>query len=161
MGSIKKLAGETVLYGMGTIVPRIFNFLLLPLHTSVFHPAQYGVITYLYAFAAFLNVVYLWGMETAYFRFATRKEADARHVFNVSVTAVIAVSTVISAALIVFRAAVADVLQIENGAHYITWLAAILWIDAVVAIPFARLRLERKPLRLPRLKLATSSFWFC
>jgi O-antigen/teichoic acid export membrane protein len=158
LGSIKKLAGETVLYGMGTIVPRIFNFLLLPLHTSVFHPAQYGVITYLYAFAAFLNVVYLWGMETAYFRFATRKEADARHVFNVSVTAVIAVSTVISAALIVFRAAVADVLQIENGAHYITWLAAILWIDAVVAIPFARLRLERKPLRFALAKISNIIF---
>lgn len=151
--AIKKLAGETALYGLGTIVPRVFNFLLLPLHTSVFQPAEYGVITYLYAFAAFLNVVYLWGMETAYFRFATRPAADARHVFNVSLTTVAGISTVISAALVVFRSAVTNVLQIENGADYLIWLAAIMWVDAVVAIPFARLRLERKPLRFAAAKI--------
>lgn len=153
LNALKKLAGETALYGLGTIVPRIFNFLLLPLHTSVFQPDEYGVITYLYAFAAFLNVVYLWGMETAYFRFATRQAANAHYIFNVSLTTVIGISTIISAALIVFRHAAADFLQIENGARYIFWLAAIMWIDAVVAIPFARLRLERKPLRFALAKI--------
>lgn len=154
MNQIKKLAGETALYGLGTIVPRLFNFLLLPLHTSVFQPAEYGVITYLYAFAAFLNVVYLWGMETAYFRFATRPSADRRHVFNVALTTVILISSVISLVLVAFRYPIAKALEIENGAKYIIWLAAIMWIDATVAIPFARLRLEHKPLRFALVKIS-------
>ncbi|MCX7636741.1 MAG: oligosaccharide flippase family protein [Cyclobacteriaceae bacterium] len=153
MNPIKKLAGETILYGLGTIVPRVFNFLLLPLHTAVFQPDDYGVITYLYAIAAFLNVVYLWGMETAYFRFATREPSDNNRIFNIALTTVIIISSTISLLLILFRKPVAHALQIENGARYIAWLAGIMWIDALVAIPFARLRLEHKPVRFAVAKI--------
>ncbi|GIV36899.1 MAG: polysaccharide biosynthesis protein [Cyclobacteriaceae bacterium] len=153
MNSLKKLAGDTALYGLGTIVPRLFNFLLLPLHTAVFHPADYGIITYLYAFAAFLNVVYLWGMETAYFRFATRTGTNARHTFNIALTTVLLVSTLLSVTIIFSADALAGFLKIQNGAKYIIWLAFIMWIDAALAIPFARLRLERRPLHFATIKI--------
>jgi O-antigen/teichoic acid export membrane protein len=153
MNPIKKLAGETAIYGLGTIVPRLFNFLLLPLHTAVFAPEAYGIITYLYAFVAFINVVYMWGMETAYFRFATRPGADAKQVFNLAQTVVVTISFSLSLLFIAFKYPLASYLNISGNEQYITWLAGIMAIDALVAIPFARLRLEKKPITFASAKI--------
>jgi hypothetical protein len=72
MNKIKKLAGQTLLYGMGSILPRMLNFLLLPIHTfSAFQREQYAVITELMAVVAVVNVVFMFGMETTFFRFST------------------------------------------------------------------------------------------
>jgi len=93
MSKIKKLAGETVLYGLGSIVPRALNFLLVPLHTrNLFSPEEYGVVTNLLAYVAFLNIVYTFGMETAYFRFATLAGNDQRKIFNLAQTSVLLIS---------------------------------------------------------------------
>src|SRR5690349_4155583 len=85
MNPIKKLAGQTVLYGMGSILPRMLNFLLVPLHTvNAFSREEYGVITKLMAIVAVVNVVFMFGMETAFFRFATKDGADRKKIFNVA-----------------------------------------------------------------------------
>ena len=62
MGKLQKLAGQTVLYGVGSFLPRFLNFLLVPLHTDVFAPADYGVISKILAFVGVLNVLYTFGM---------------------------------------------------------------------------------------------------
>ena len=78
MNPLKKLAGQTLVYGMGTIVPRLLNyFLLTPFYTRIFITGEYGVITELYAYIAFLLVLLTYGMETAFFRFA-EKEPDPK-----------------------------------------------------------------------------------
>jgi O-antigen/teichoic acid export membrane protein len=71
---LRKLAGQTAIYGVSSIVARFLNYLLTPLYTSrgVFAPAAFGVITSLYAWTAFLNVVLTYGMETTFFRFASK-----------------------------------------------------------------------------------------
>src|SRR5688572_26722441 len=92
MNKLKRLAGETVLYGLGSIIPRFLNFLLVPLHTGVFAPAEYGVITKLLAYVGVLNTVYMFGMETAYFRFASKPGADEQKVFNIAQTVVVSIS---------------------------------------------------------------------
>jgi O-antigen/teichoic acid export membrane protein len=155
MTALKKLAGETAIYGLGTIIPRLFNFLLLPLHTAVFAPEDYGIITYLYAFVAFVNIVYMWGMETAYFRFATRPGADPAQVFNLAQTVVVTISLSLSLLFIAFKFPIASYLNISGNEEYVTWLAGIMAIDALVAIPFARLRLEKKPLRFAVAKITS------
>jgi len=147
LSKISKLAGETALYGLGSIIPRFLNFLLFPLHTRVFNPEDYGVISYLYVFVAFLNIVYTFGMETAYFRFATKDGNDPKKVFNIAQTTVIILSLSLSGLFIVFASPLASSLSIQGKEHYIIWLAVIMFIDGVVALPFARLRLEKKPLR--------------
>ena len=84
MSKIKRLAGETILYGLGSMLPKFLNFLLVRLHTDVFPPEEFGIVTKLLGFVAVLNVIYTFGMETAYFRFATREGADERdHGMNV------------------------------------------------------------------------------
>lgn len=147
MSKIKRLAGETAIYGLGSILPRVINFLLILPHTSVFHPAEYGVITDLYAWVAFLNVLYTFGMETAFFRFATKEGADPVRVFNMAQTAVTIITLAISTFFVAFAGPLAAQMDIPDHPDYIIWLTGIVAIDALVAIPFARLRLEKKTMR--------------
>lgn len=147
MSNISRLAGDTVLYGLGSIIPRFLNFLLFPLHTRVFNPEDYGIVSYLYVFVAFLNIVYTFGMETAYFRFATKEGSDPTRIFNIAQTVVVILSITFSFLFIVFADPIADSLSLSGKSHYIIWLAVIMLIDGIVALPFARLRLEKKPLK--------------
>jgi O-antigen/teichoic acid export membrane protein len=153
MSKLKRLAGETVLYGLGSIVPRFLNFLLVPLHTGVFAPAEYGVITKLLAYVGVLNTVYMFGMETAYFRFASKPGADERKVFNLTQTVVVSISGSLTLIFILFAKPIAQVLQMPARTDLVIALALIMFIDAVVAIPFARLRLQKKALKFASYKL--------
>jgi O-antigen/teichoic acid export membrane protein len=153
VSKIKRLAGETVLYGLGSIFPRMLNFLLVPLHTKeMFSTAEYGEITKLYAFVGVINVVYMFGMETAYFRFATKPGADAKRIFNLAQTSIIIISGTITFLLIGFATPITASLQISNS-QFVTWLALTMLVDAIVAIPFARLRLEKRPLLFASAKI--------
>jgi len=157
MNQLKRLAGETVLYGLGSIVPRFLNFLLVPLHTSVFAPEDYGVITKLFAYVAVINIVFMFGMETAYFRFATKPCADEKRVFNLAQTIVVSISVLLSIFFIVWANPIAQFLLIPTHADLVIWLAIIMLVDAIVAIPFARLRLEKKASRFAIGKLINIS----
>jgi len=153
MGKIKRLAGETVLYGLGSILPRFLNFLLVYLHTDVFAPDEYGVITKVFAYVAVINVVFSFGMETAYFRFATKPNADEKKIFNITQTVVLCVSIVFSAIFVVFADPIATALDLEGKSDFVIWLALIMLVDAAVVIPFARLRLQKRALQFAMGKL--------
>ncbi|HNR74851.1 MAG TPA: oligosaccharide flippase family protein [Cyclobacteriaceae bacterium] len=144
MSKLKRLAGETALYGLGSIVPRMINFLQVPLHTiNMFSESEYGEITKLYAYVAVVNIIYMFGMETAYFRFATKPGADPKRIFNLAQTSVIAISGSLSLLLLLFATPVSVALQASHP-QFITWLVLTMFIDALVAIPFAQLRLQKK-----------------
>ncbi|MBT1700576.1 polysaccharide biosynthesis C-terminal domain-containing protein [Fulvivirgaceae bacterium PWU4] len=147
MGKIKRLAGETVLYGFGSIVPRFLNFLLVRLHTDAFVPEEYSVITKLFAYVAVINTLFMFGMETAYFRFANKPGADEKKVFNITLTVVIAISTLLSLIIVLMAKPIAGFLDIASRPDLVIWLALIMFTDAVVAIPFARLRLQKKAIK--------------
>lgn len=146
MQKIKQLASDTALYGLGSLVPRFLNFLLFPLQTRFFDPAEYGLLSYLYIYVAFLNVVYTFGMETAYFRFANKAGVDEERVFRTAQTFVVSISIGFSILLVLLSPAIAAHLDAPDKAYVIRWLAAVLLIDNIVAIPFARLRFRRKPI---------------
>ncbi|MFM9837434.1 MAG: lipopolysaccharide biosynthesis protein [Cyclobacteriaceae bacterium] len=155
MSKLKSLAGETVLYGLGSILPRMLNFLLVFLHTrNTFSTEEYGVLTKLMAWVAFINVVFTFGMETAFFRFANKPGSDAKHIFNLAQTCVLLVSVPLSVLFIVLANPIAASFDIANHPEFIVWLTLIMFMDAVVAIPFARLRLEKKALQFSMVKIA-------
>lgn len=145
MSVIKKLASETALYGISSILGRLLNYALVPLHTAAFtRPSQHAVIISLFAFVSVLNVLYTYGMETAYFRYASREKDRADDYFNLAQTAIICTSVLFSGLLIVFDTPIINWLDYPNQELYLDWFAVIIAIDAIVAIPFARLRLEKK-----------------
>lgn len=147
MSKIRRLAGDTVLYGLGSIVPRFINFLLVYIHTKAFHPVEYSVITKLFAYTAVVNTIFLFGMETAYFRFSTRQGFSERQAYNLAQTIVVAISLPLSILFILFADQVASGISLPGKPDYIIYLTLIMLTDAVVAIPFARLRLHKKALK--------------
>jgi O-antigen/teichoic acid export membrane protein len=154
MNKLKQLAGETVLYGLGSILPRMLNFLLVPLQTiDVFSREEYGVVTKLYAFVAFVNIVFMFGMETAYFRFASKPGADTRRIFNLAQTSVLLISVPLSVLFIILSTPIASSLGVHQHPEFITWLTIVMLTDAAVAIPFAQLRLEKKALQFASAKI--------
>ena len=85
---IKRLAGETAIYGMGTIVPRLLNYLLTPFFTRVLVRADYSVLTEMYSWVAILLVILTYGMETAFFRFSSQTK-DKKTVYGTAFTSIL------------------------------------------------------------------------
>jgi O-antigen/teichoic acid export membrane protein len=155
VAKLKQLAGETVLYGLGSIVPRAINFLLVSLHTiDMFTPAQYGRITYLLSIVAFFNIVYSFGMETAYFRFATKPGAEEHKIFNLALTSVLMVSVPFTILLLIFATPISNWADVSGHAELIMWIAITMLVDASVTIPFTRLRLQKKAWLFASLKIS-------
>lgn len=154
MNQLKKLAGQTVLYGMGSILPRMLNFLLLPLHTiQMFSREEYGVVTTLMAVVAVVNIVFMFGMETTFFRFSNKDGADRKKIFNIAQTVVLLISISLSIIFILFASPIASSLQIGNHPDFIIYLTLVMLIDAVVAIPFAQLRLQNQAVKFAAFKI--------
>lgn len=151
MAGLKSLAGDTVWYGLSSIVARFISWMLVPLYTEVFAPGEYGIVTELYAQIAFLYVLYTYGLETAYFRFAKNAE-DERGVFNLSLSSILTTSLLFSAVLISLATNIVAWLGYQGHEEVVYYMAAIISIDAVVAIPYARLRFEKKAKRFAVIK---------
>lgn len=158
MSVARKLLGQTALYGLSSIVGRVLNYLLVPLYTAVFAPREYGIVTELYAYVAFLNIVFTYGMETAYFRFANRPGTDRQELYRQVLTLLLLTSAVGTGLLVVCADWIAAALDYPGQGRYVVWLAVVLAIDTVMAVPFARLRLENKAARFATVRLTNILF---
>lgn len=150
---LKKLAGQTALYGLSSVVGRAANFLLVPIYTALLHPSAFGIITELYAYVAFLNIIYLYGLETGYFRFAKKEGFNETSSFSISFSSIIVSTAVFTGTFILLSTPLATLLRYENHSEYIVLLAFILATDSLSALPFARLRWQGKPGLFASLKL--------
>jgi O-antigen/teichoic acid export membrane protein len=150
---IRKLAGQTAIYGLPSIVGRLLNYLLVPLHTYYFaKTADYGVISELYAWVAFLIVLLTFGMETAFFRFL-QNEGDKEKAYNTAFWSVVGVNIVFYATLLFFNNDIANALLFEGHNEYVVLLGSIVMIDAITALPLAKLRAEEKALRFASIQM--------
>ena len=165
---IKKLAGQTAIYGLCSMVPRFLNYLLVPLHTGVFGKAEYGVITELYAYVTFLVILLTYGMETGFFRFSQNTDKDK--VYGTTFISLLSTSLLFIVLVTVFADPLATKINYTDHPEYLVWFAWILGLDAISAIPFARFRLDGRPLRFAFYKLSNVIInvlfnlfflWFC
>ena len=140
---IKQLFGQTAVYGLGIVLPRLLNYLLLtPFYTRVFDRATYGIITELYAYVVFLLVILTYGMETGYFRYASNSEQKER-VYSTVLGSLFFTSLFFIIIALFWSAPIGTVIGYGEHPEYIKWLAVIVGIDAFTTIPFARIRLRR------------------
>ena len=152
---IKKLLGQTAVYGLSSIVGRLLNYLLVPLYTYVFaDPSDYGVVSELYAWVAFLVVFLTFGMETAFFRFLQDRE-DKDTVFLNGFLTVIGLNAVFFLFLLTFNQNIASWMLFADHSEYIILLGAIVCIDAVTALPLAKLRAENKAFQFASIQFAS------
>ncbi|WP_421921060.1 polysaccharide biosynthesis C-terminal domain-containing protein [Marinifilum sp.] len=152
MNPLKKLAGETAIYGVSSIVGRFLNWLLVPLYTYIFAPNEYGIVANLMSYVAIFLVLLTYGMETGYFRFAN-KEGKADITFSTGFLSLCLSTIVFWILILVFVKPLSDYLSIADHKEYLLLLAATLGFDAITALPFAKLRLQNKAFRYAGLKL--------
>ena len=151
---MKQLAGHTAIYGLSSILGRMINFLLVPLQTAVLSQSDYGINVDFYSLIAFLIVITTFGMETAYFRFSEKEGFDERKVFGAGLSMIVIVVLAMSAFAYFFQGSLLHALRWEEHPHFLFYLVAILGLDAISALPFARLRRGNKALRFAGIKLA-------
>jgi len=150
---IKELAGQTMLYGLSTIVPRFLNYAILtPFYTRVLGLESYGIVTELYAYMAVVLVILTYGMETAYFRYASQAK-DRNKIYSTTLITIGFTSVLFIVMIIVFLRPVAAFMEYKAHPEYILLFSMIVAIDAFTAVPFARLRLENKGLKFGIIKL--------
>ena len=143
MNPFKKLAGQTAVYGLPTIIGRLLNSLLVPIYVRNFLPAEYGTVNEMYAYVSFLIIVLTYGMETALFNFS-RLHENKQKVYSTILTSVIITSGIFIGGLILFSQPIANLIRYPDHPEYITWFALILGLDAISAIAFAKLREQNK-----------------
>ncbi len=153
MSAIKKLASQTVVYGLSSIVGRLLNYLLVPLYTNTFLPAQYGIVTELYAYVSFLAVVMTYGMETAYFRYSQKDNISKNAVFSTSFLSILSTTTLFLIVALGYSQSIANFLNYQQNVWYLWCMIFIIAIDALTAIPFAKLRAENKALKFAGIRL--------
>jgi len=148
MSLLKSLVKQSATYGVSSILGRIINFLLVPFYTNPSWTGidlkEFGIYSELYAYMAFLNIIYLFGMETTFFRFSTKENMLKDEVYNSSESVIFTTSLFFSSLLILLSGPISELLNYPEKRAYIILLSLILAVDAIVAIPFAKLRLENK-----------------
>lgn len=167
---IKQLFSQTVVYGLGIVLPRLLNYVLLtPFYTRVFDRATYGIITELYAYVVFLLVILTYGMETGYFRFASNSK-DRGKIFTTVLTSLFVSSGLFILVVLLNAGSLASLVGYGDHPEYIRWLAVIVGVDAFTSIPFARIRLNNKPGKYAIIRIVEVSIniglnlfflWYC
>ena len=139
MSVIKKLAGQTAVYGLSSIIGRLLNYFLVPLHTTIFLEKEYGEVSEFYSYVAFFAVMLTFGMETTFFRFVNKSE-DKEKTFNQALSIVLAVNALFLLIVFGFSGQLASLMGYPQYQMYVIWFACILAFDASSSVLLAKLR---------------------
>jgi O-antigen/teichoic acid export membrane protein len=150
---LKKLAGQTAIYGLCSMAPRFLNYLLVPLHTRVLETAEFGVNTEWYTYVTFLVILLACGMETGFFNFS--RTTDKNKVYGTAFLSIFVTSALFITMVSIFSHPISRWTGYANHNEYVVWFGWILGLDAMTAIPFARFRLDNRPLRFAFYKLTS------
>ena len=132
MSGIKKLAGQTLWYGMSSIFGRFLNYLLTPLLVTIFASGEYGKISTLFTIAAFLNIIYTYGLETSYFRFSALQPESK--VYNTCSSSIIVTTVLFTGLLLLSAQSFATFLEMPKHPEYISWVILIVALDTLLSL---------------------------
>jgi O-antigen/teichoic acid export membrane protein len=154
-GKLRRLGSESLIYGLSSVLGRFLSYLLQFMYVGFFNPAQNGVQSAVYTYVPILSIVFLWGMDVAYMRSAAavkdRGLEERQRAFSMSF-AIVAVAGAL-ATLLGFALApwLAKVFNLPlDGMRY---LLAIVYTDALIAVPYAHLRMTGRAKRYAVLRL--------
>jgi O-antigen/teichoic acid export membrane protein len=153
LSSIKKLAGQTIWYGASSIFARFLYYLLTPYLTLKFiGTVEYGKMSLIYALIPFLNTLILFAFETAYFRFIQHSEYR-EDVYNTLTTSLLISTTCIVGLTICYHVPIANFIGLSSHPEYVTLAGVIIGLDAISALPFAKLRNENRPKKFALIRI--------
>jgi len=150
LGLYKNLFKQTAIYGLSTVLPRMLSFLLVKLYTGKLPTSDYGEVSILFSWMVFFNVVLSYGMETAFFRFYN-SEKEKQNVIATSTISIFWSTIFFLFGALIFRNSLAAYANVE--VQYITYSIWILALDALVIIPFSKLRANQRPMKYAAIKI--------
>lgn len=153
MSEIRQLFGQTIIYGLSSVVARVLNFLLVPLYTAKFIPSEYAVVTEMYVYAALFIIIGSFGMETAFFRFTGSSQSSKASVFSTAYTFLLANATLILGLGLVFYKKISSIIEYENNPEYVLIFLVIIFLDLITTIPFSLLRQRNKAIKFATIKI--------
>lgn len=154
MSEIKKLANQTLWYGVPTIASRFLGYLMnlsLPLFFA--QPATTADLTQIYAIIPFLNVLFTYGLETAYFRFS--KEEDPNKLYSTLSIALLGTTFLFTGILWFFSGNILQWANLQSHPEFINWMIGILFFDTLSTLAFAKLRQENRPKKYAAVRLSS------
>ena len=141
-----------MIYGVSSILSRLLNYVVMAFYlTRVFETGEYGVVSDMYAYVALLMVFFTYRMETTFFRFASEK-GELENTFSTTSISLLVSTVFFAGTLLLFAQPIAEFLEYPEHADYVQWFVFILAFDTLAVIPFARLRLENRPIRFAIIK---------
>jgi O-antigen/teichoic acid export membrane protein len=149
--ALRGLAGETVIYGASTMIGRLLNWLLMPFYIRVLTTEEYGVIINLYSLISLLLVVFTYGLETGYFRFA--RKGNQQSVFKTSVITLAYTSTFLIFLMFLFSSSFSKFWYDGMHQESLILMGLIVAFDSFLSIPFANLRLNNRAFRFAYIKI--------
>lgn len=150
MGLYKNLFKQTAIYGLATVLPRMLSFLLVRLYTGILPTAEYGEVSIVLSWMVFFNVILSYGMETAFFRFYN-SETDKKNVIATTTISIFWSSIFFLFGALIFRSTLAAMANVD--VQYITYSIWILVLDALVIVPFSKLRANQRPMMYAAIKI--------
>ncbi len=146
LGKIKELFKDTAVYGISTIIGRFLAFILVPFYTHFLSEADFGIYSNIYAYIAFLNIVYIYGMDSAFLKYSSVAQSEKKKgVFSTAYWFVLGTSIILSVIILIFKTPFVFLMQVPEKYNYlILYVVLILLFDTLVLVPFANLRLQRK-----------------
>jgi len=153
LNPLKQLAGQTAIYGLPSILGRILGYLLVPVYTRVLMQGEYGAFSVMYSYAGFFIVILTFGMETAFFRYASKYD-NSPNVYSSAFLLVFAVSALFILLTQCFASPLASLIDYAEHPEYVRWFGWIIGIDALVSIPFAYLRQLGKSKKFATVRMA-------
>ena len=154
---LKKLASQTAIYGLGSILPRFINYAFSFVLTYIFkEPAQLAPNAEFFAYISFFNILFLYGMETAFFNFYSKAaESDKDKVYSTALISILISTAVFTLFIISFSERISWLIKNPEHPNYVVWCILIVASDAVMQIPFARLRQKNKAKKFAGIKFIT------
>jgi O-antigen/teichoic acid export membrane protein len=158
LSTAKKFAGQTAVYGLTTIAPRILNFFLTPVYVSAYPAKVYGIFTTMFSWVSMINPILAFGMETTFFRYLNKRPDEKQQVYNNTFGAILALSILFLLSVLPFIGSIASYVRIDPNSplddyvNYVAFFIAVLILDAWCVIPFARIRANGRPGRYGLIK---------
>ncbi|AZA58895.1 lipopolysaccharide biosynthesis protein [Chryseobacterium shandongense] len=156
----KKLFGQTAVYGLSSVLVRIFPFLIAPIVTKAFGPAASSPFVDWYSIAGVITVFLTHGMETSFFRFAHESDIDKKTLISTCALSILGTGFIYLLLGYVFRQDLANAFETPDQVNYLVIFLFILSFDAFSTIPSAVLRLEGKPVQYMLSKVVGSLAYY-
>jgi O-antigen/teichoic acid export membrane protein len=144
--SIKSLGSQSLIYGAGHVAARGATFLLLPIYTNIFSLEDYGIISLIYTFLGFMNVVLHYGLDASLLKHYMPADSEERKTILSNAYGSFLITTILfSVLLIIFRNNVSGLLFGINLPNITLLVVGILFFDVLWSIHVLILRAEERP----------------